>query len=225
MVEPGFTIGASVWLLSQFKENVACCEGAVLGCCLSTVFRHLCYITTDGRPYLGAAVGSQAYVVDYISSKVSSWTGQLEVLASFAVVQPHAAFAAFSCDLISKWLFVARTVPNISHLFQPLEMCVRNYFIPSVTGRSPPSDLERNLFARLGGLGISNPVHLSSSEFHASVKITQPLQSLILLQAYSLVDDIRSAQIKLKSKIRHLKSSHIASVRSDLLDQQFKEIC
>ena len=105
---------------------------------------------------------------------------------------------------------------------------MRNYFIPSVTGRSPPSDLERNLFvlpARLGGLGISNPVHLSSSEFHASVKITQPLQSLILLQAYSLVDDIRSAQIKLKSKIRHLKSSHIASVRSDLLDQQFKEIC
>jgi len=68
-------------------------------------------------------------------------------------------------------------------------------------------------------LGISNPVHLSSSEFHASVKITQPLQSLILSPASSLVDDIRSAQIKLKSKIRHLKSSHIASVRSDLLDQ------
>ena len=42
-------------------------------------------ITTDGRPYLGAAVGSQAYVADYISSKVSSWANQLEVLASFAV--------------------------------------------------------------------------------------------------------------------------------------------
>ena len=28
-------------------------------------------VTTDGRPYLGATVGSQAYVADYISSKVS----------------------------------------------------------------------------------------------------------------------------------------------------------
>jgi len=73
-------------------------------------------------------------------------------------------------------------------------------------------DLERNLFvlpARLGGLGISNPVHLSSSEFHASVKITLPLQSLILSQASSLVDGIRSAQMKLMSQIKHLKSSHI----------------
>ena len=63
----------------------------------------------------------------------------------------------------------------------------------SFTGRSPPSDLERNLFAlpaRLGGLGISNPIHLSSSEFHASVKITQPLQSLILSQVSSFIDDI-----------------------------------
>ena len=104
-------------------------------------------ITTDGRLYLGAAVGSQAYVADYIPSKVSSWADQLEVL-------------------------------NISHLFQPLEIWVRNYFISYVTGCS---DHERNLFAlpaRLGGLGISNPVHLSSSEFHASVKITQPLHPL-----------------------------------------------
>ena len=64
-----------------------------------------------------------------------------------------------------------------------------------------PSNFERNLFAlpaRLGGLGISNPVHLSSSEFHASVKITQPLKSLILSQASSLVDDIRTARTQVK---------------------------
>ena len=93
-------------------------------------------ITTDGRPYLGATVGCQAYVADYISSKVSSWSDQLEILASFAV---SCLFSFF----ISKWLFVTRKVPNIIHLFHPLETCVCNHFIPSVTGRSPPSDLER----------------------------------------------------------------------------------
>ena len=77
--------------------------------------------------------------------------------------------------------------------------------------------LRENLFAfpaRLGGLGISNPVYLSSGKFNASVKITKPfIKSLILSQ------DVRTAQIALMSKIRHLKSSYIALVCSDLLDQ------
>ena len=76
--------------------------------------------------------------------------------------------------------------------------------------------LRENLFAfpaRLGGLGISNPVHLSSGKFNASVKITKPfIKSLILSQACIFVNDVRTAQIALTSKIRHLKSSYIASV-------------
>ena len=74
------------------------------------------------------------------------------------------------------------------------------YIIPSVTGRFPPSDLERYLFAlpsRLGGLDNSNPVHMSSGEFHASVKITKPLQSLILSQVNSFIDDVRTLSLSL----------------------------
>ena len=59
-------------------------------------------VTADGRPYLGAAIGSQSYVADNVSGKVSSWVSELEVLGLFAVTQPHAPFAAFSCGLISK---------------------------------------------------------------------------------------------------------------------------
>jgi len=128
-------------------------------------------------------------IADYVSSKVSSWVGELEVLAQFAVTQPHAAFAAFSCGLTSKWLLIARTIPNVNHLFQPLENCIRRHFIPSVTARSPPGDLERNLFilpARLEGLGIPNHTCVSSSEFIASFEITKPLQSLILLMLMKL---------------------------------------
>ena len=73
--------------------------------------------------------------------------------------------------------------------------------MPSATGRFPASDLERYLFAlpsRLGGLGNSNPVYLSSGEFHASVKIIKPLQSLILSQTNSFIDDVRTLSLSLK---------------------------
>ena len=151
-----------------------------------------------------------------VSGKVSSWVDELKVLALFAITQPH---AAFSRGLISKWLFIARTVPNVSHLFQLLENCGHHHFIPSATGHgcSPPGDFERDLFAlpaKMGGLGISNPIFLSSTEFPASDEIIRPLQSLIPSQASTYVGDVRNAQISIKSKIKRLKSSRAVSTQS-----------
>jgi len=63
--------------------------------------------------------------------------------------------------LVSKWTFLARTVPEISHLFQPLEDAIRQCFLPSLTGQNSFSDTTRDLMAlptRLDGLGILNPV-------------------------------------------------------------------
>ena len=34
-------------------------------------------ITTHGRPYLGAALGSKEFVDHYISDSVNSWKGEL----------------------------------------------------------------------------------------------------------------------------------------------------
>ena len=173
-------------------------------------------VTAEGRPYLGAVIGSRAFIENHVSSKVASWVTELELLASFAV---HAAFSAFSRGVVSKWLFIARTVPDVGHLYQLPEDCVRHHFIPSVTGRSSPGDLERDLPARLGGLGIGNPTNLSSIEFSASNKITEPLQSLILLQSGIYSNDVRNTQISLKSEIRHLKSSNSLSAKADLLER------
>ena len=94
-------------------------------------------VTTDGRPYLGVAIGSRTFIENHVSSKVASWVTELELLASFAVTQPH---AAFSRGVVSKWLFIAQTVPDVGHLYQPLEDYVRHHFIPSVTGCSSPGD-------------------------------------------------------------------------------------
>ena len=133
----------------------------------------------------GAAIGSTNYITQYVSCKISTWVHDLQLLSSFAVTQPHAAYSAFTHGLISKWLFIARTIPNVDDLFQPLEECIRHTFIPAVTRHSPLGDFERDLLAlptRMGGMGIINPIRMCAFEFSASNKVTKPLQSLLLSQ-------------------------------------------
>ena len=70
------------------------------------LFANTCVnITADGRPYLGAAIGSTNYITQYVSCKISTCVHDLQLLSSFAVTQPHAAYSAFTHGLISKWLY------------------------------------------------------------------------------------------------------------------------
>ena len=81
-----------------------------------------------------------------------------------------------------------RTVPGIGDLFDPLEQCIREDFIPAVIGRKI-SDLERSIMSlpvRLGGLGISNPSTSSQMEFEASSMITKSLTDIIKNQENTL---------------------------------------
>ena len=105
------------------------------------LFANTCVnITTDGRPHLGAAIVSTAFVAQYVSNKITTWISELKLLSSFAITQPHADYSAFTHGLVSKWLFVARTIPNVDDLVHPLEDCIRHSFISAVTGHLPPSD-------------------------------------------------------------------------------------
>ena len=91
------------------------------------LFANTCVnVTTGGRPHLGAAIGSTAFVAQYVSNKITTWISELKLLSSFAIAQPHAAYSAFTHGLVSKWLFIARTIPNVDDLFHPLEDCIRH---------------------------------------------------------------------------------------------------
>ena len=57
----------------------------------------------------------------YVQEKVAVWVREVECLTHFAVTQLHAAYGAYTHRLASKWTFLARTIRNIDHLFQPLE--------------------------------------------------------------------------------------------------------
>ena len=129
-------------------------------------------VTSSGRPYLGAAIGSEQFVEEYAKSKVGSWMSNITLLSEIAKSQPQAAFSALTHGLLSKWTYFSRVIPNISHLLEPLENIIRSGLIPALTGRPPPNDFECDLFAppaaRLGGLGIRLPSKKADREHNSS---------------------------------------------------------
>ena len=53
-------------------------------------------VTLDGRPYLGAVMGSQEYIEKYANSKVRAWSSSINILSDVAKLQPQAAFSALT---------------------------------------------------------------------------------------------------------------------------------
>ena len=175
-LRPGFGYFANAvktWLITK-EEHLAEAKETFAGTNVQ--------ITTDGKPHLGAPIGSLDFRKQFVDQKVQEWCNKLRVLSSIAHSKPQAAYAAFTHGMISKWTFLLRTVPDIQQNLQPLENTIRSTFIPAVTGRSPPNDSERTLFAlptRLGGLGLADPSIQATFDFKASVSITESLTSAI----------------------------------------------
>ena len=105
-------------------------------------------ITVEGKRHLGAALGSRAFTEAYITEKVESWSRCVRRLVNIAKTHPHAAYAAFTHGLCSKWTYFVRTIPAISSLLEPLEDIISLQLLPALTGRSI-SDVERALFSLL----------------------------------------------------------------------------
>ena len=145
-------------------------------------------ITTEGRRYLGGALGTEKFVQDFIADKVSDWTSEVRRLAKFAATQPQAAYAAYTHGLINRWIYALRvTTPIEESLLKPLEDAVSQKLIPALTGQAAPNEDIRALLAlpvQLGGMGLVNPVTLPRKQHRMSLAITMPLVSSIDCQAF-----------------------------------------
>ena len=94
----GYHVNASkTWLITKGEHHA---EAAALFQDTSV------NITTDGKPNLGAALGTNNYVDDFVQNKVLSWCKDLELLSTIAETLPHAAYAAFTKGMISKWSYI-----------------------------------------------------------------------------------------------------------------------
>ena len=163
-------------------------------------------ITSEGRPYLGAALGTQEYVRAYVSEKVRKWIDELNTLSTIAATQPHAAFAAFIHGFVHKFRFICRVCPATEHLLQSLEESIRSRFIPAITGRDPPNNSIRDLLAlptHLGGMGLVNPTTLASVEYNASLCVAEPLKNAILEQDGLYSSQCWEAQMDAKKAVHN----------------------
>ena len=151
----------------------------------------------------------------------------MECLASIAISQPHAAYAAFTHGLKHKWTYLSRVLSDISDLMAPLEKVIAQSFIPALTGQSQFNDSTRDLLAlpvRLGGLGISNPMNTAPSQYDDSVEITAPLTELILQQSSSsqYTYSTRKEQQMIKQQVKkekNLRQKQAAAELNDKLDE------
>ena len=83
-------------------------------------------ITSEGRPYLGAAIGSQNFTNDYLRDKVEEWSNELSSLEAAAKTEPHLAYIALVKVIQNRWNFIMRTIPGSELHMQPLEAKLRN---------------------------------------------------------------------------------------------------
>ena len=157
-------------------------------------------ITSHGRPYLGAPLGSSLFIEEFICGKVVTWKAELQRLCELACSQPHAAFAVCTHGWSSRWTFLTRTVPNIGHLLTDLEDIIQSNLLPALTGWPPLSIIERNLLslpARHGGIGLVNPTTCDHS-YETSRKITELPVHEVLSRSYSYSIETILAQSQIK---------------------------
>ena len=103
-------------------------------------------ITTEGKRFLGAALGIPSFTKSYASDKIQEWSDEVKQLATIALSHPHAAYTAFTHGLRAKWLYLMRTIPDTEDLFTPLEAIMRHHLIPhSQKGLHPLTQRESSL--------------------------------------------------------------------------------
>jgi hypothetical protein len=105
---------------------------------------------------------------------------------------------------MSKWTYLSRTMPDIGPMLRLLDDILGSAVIPALTGRPPPGDLERTLYAlpaRLGGLGLLIPSKAAANEYHASQQVTSTLCDHIISQDLHYGYEIIAKQLKAKAQI------------------------
>ena len=177
-------------------------------------------ISTQGQKHLGAALGSRAYLKEYVDGKVEEWVSQVVKLAEYATSNPQVCYAAFTFGLCHRWTYFLRTLPDIDDLLEPLERAIADVLIPSITDHHCTKE-ERDLVAlpvRLGGLGLINPSHDAASQFKVSTKITAPLVEKIIAQDHETPADtaVKTLQQCVRRETNEALQTRLGNVRESL---------
>ena len=194
------------FLVYMLKPNSEHAEKAAM--ILSNITR-----TENGCSYL--------FLEEYVSGKVDAeWVHEVTKLADFAISQPQTSHAALTFGLRHRWTYFLRKLPDIAELLKPLERAINEVFIPAVTDHTV-TKVERYLLGspvRMGGVGFTDPVVTSSSEYEASIKITNPLVRRIVEQEHQPPDasEIRTLQLSTRKQKDDCPSERLEQVKNSL---------
>ena len=148
-----------------------------------------------------------------IQLKVNGWVHSINALAKAARKSPQAAFAAMAKSLQFEWSHVQKVIRRCGPMLQQLHDAIVTKFFPALFD-SDVSELETSLFflpARMGGLGIRDPIELCDVDFGSS------LAGVTVVSA-AIVGTTRFDWSE------HLASLHAASVsRHDSIDSWYEE--
>jgi hypothetical protein len=131
----------------------------------------------NGQRQLGAAIGTKAFIEQYVAKKVTKWSQNIAALADIAKTQPHAAYAAYVYGERHRPSFVQRALPNIGKLLEPLRDAVREKLAPALLGRNL-GDLhmkQMRLPAREGGLSLDDSADDAPRKHADSKECTEQL--------------------------------------------------
>ena len=120
-------------------------------------------ITSSGERHLGAVIGSELYLKEYIEEIVSKWRDELLLLSKITEIQPQAPYSAYIHDFKSKYNFLNRNISTMQNNMKIIEDVLRNHFIPAIIGESTIFEDLRELIAlpiRLVGMAVTTP-HLA----------------------------------------------------------------
>ena len=140
-------------------------------------------IRTDGIKLLGSPISTEEFAVSQIKSKFDSWTADLDLLCDIAESQPQATYAAFVHGVHGRWAYFLRSCSILVDHLNCLEWKIRYKFITTLSGRSSINDLERDWLGLPNCFGVLGPIYptqYSSSQYQASLAITQLLVDCLL---------------------------------------------
>jgi len=180
-------------------------------------------VCRDGRRYLGSAIGTDEFVEAYISNQVQTWHDELSLLTDIAKSQPHAAFSAYIHGFESRWTFLCRTTPSISHLFADLDSLINTRFLPLLTEQPPTNDVLRQLLSlpiREGGLGLMEPSKVADYHYSNSVKVTAPLVSLLTHKSSTSVLNVHDETLAIKQDVHRTNRK----LMSDKFDATYTQL-
>ena len=165
-------------------------------------------VSAEGERYLGGAIGTCTFIRQFIERRVEQWVKELKNLCKIAETQPHAAYAAFTHGLSSRWNYLLRVIDweesESKHALESLENTISSHFIPALTGQPPPGEHTRELLAlpaRLGGLGLINPI---TSAKAISQQVSAPLVDKVINQDHHMGDS-NTIQHGIKRRAQYTK--------------------